>query len=92
MSTFASDHPIVIAVVLVACIVVAGVILIGAILLGRSIKLDIMGVHAELKPNGGSSVRDAIDRIEIRVTALEQAAPPVANTIVVSPTPPGEAA
>lgn len=28
-------------------------------------------VHHELRPNAGSSLRDAVDRIERRVTALE---------------------
>lgn len=91
MIELASQHPGILAAVIIVCILVAGAILIGAIMLGRSIKLDIMGVHAELKPNGGSSVRDAIDRIEIRVAALEQASPPVQTTVVVaSPPSPAE--
>ena len=37
-------------------------------------------VHAELKPNGGSSLRDAVDRIEARVSALEHVTKPPKET------------
>lgn len=91
MTDLASQNPGLVASVVIVCIVVAGVILVGAIFLGRSLKVDVGVIHAELKPNGGSSVRDAIDRIEARVTALEQASPPVQTTVVVaSPPAPAE--
>ncbi len=51
-------------IALAVVVVMCGIIVIGAIFLGRSLKVDIMGVKAELKPNGGSSLRDAMDRVE----------------------------
>ena len=90
-----SQHPVLATVVVIACIVATVVILVAALLLGRSLKLNIMGIHAELKPNGGSSVRDAVDRIEIvvrdavkRIEKLEQAPVPSATAIVVTPPTP----
>lgn len=35
-----------------------------------SISKEIEGIRAELKPNGGSSLRDAIDRISERQTTI----------------------
>lgn len=61
---------------------------------GRRLSVTVGNVHAELTPNGGSSMRDAIDRIERdltetrdRVAALEQARP-TATAIVVQPPAP----
>jgi hypothetical protein len=34
-------------------------------LLGRHITLSIGGIKAELKPNGGASLRDVVDRVEM---------------------------
>jgi hypothetical protein len=45
-------------------LIVGGVILLAIILLGRRIDVKVGNVHAQLTPNGGSTVRDAIDRIE----------------------------
>ena len=47
-------------------------VLIVTILLGRRIEAKIGSVHFELKPNGGRTLRDAIDRIEWRVETLEE--------------------
>jgi hypothetical protein len=78
-------------VVLLALVGLAAVVVIA--LLGRRLSVTVGNVHAELTPNGGSSVRDAIDRIEAEVTRhgerldkLEQA-PSVATAIVVTPSP-----
>jgi hypothetical protein len=49
----------------VAVLAIVGLIAVVVIaLLGRRLSLTVGNVHAELTPNGGSSVRDAIDRIE----------------------------
>lgn len=45
-------------------------LLIVAVVLGRRIELKIGSIHAELRPNGGSSTRDAIDRMEHKLDAL----------------------
>ena len=69
-------------------------VLLAAILLGRSISVQVGSIHAELKPNGGSSLRDAIDRVEAKAdAALTQIAdmkaqPPSATAIVVTPPSP----
>lgn len=44
-------------------------LLIVAVVLGRRIELKIGSLHAELRPNGGSSTRDAVDRVEAKVDA-----------------------
>ena len=55
-------------------LIVGGVILLAVILLGRRIDVKVGSVHAQLTPNGGSSVRDAIDRIEDKAdTAVTEA-------------------
>lgn len=46
-------------------------VIIGAIILGRRIDARLGAVHFELKPNGGATLRDSVDRIEARVVALE---------------------
>jgi hypothetical protein len=78
-------------VVLLALVGLAAVVVIT--LVGRRLSVTVGNVHAELTPNGGSSVRDAIDRIEAEVTRhgerldkLEQT-PSVATAIVVTPSP-----
>jgi hypothetical protein len=70
-------------------------------LLGRRVDLRLGKLHAELRPNGGTSTRDVIDRIERkvdhtieRVAVLEHATlavvPPAdaAPTVIVEPPPP----
>ncbi len=47
-------------------------LLLAVVILGRRIELRIGSLHAELRPNGGSTLRDAIDRIEQRVATLER--------------------
>lgn len=61
-------------------------------LLGRRLSVSVGNVHAELTPNGGSSMRDAVNRIETtlrahgdRLAKLEQVPPPSATAIVVNP-------
>jgi sulfur carrier protein ThiS len=49
-------------IVLLAAVGLLAVLVIAA--LGRRLSVTVGNVHAELTPNGGSSVRDAIDRIE----------------------------
>jgi hypothetical protein len=51
-------------VVLLALVGLAAVVVIT--LVGRRLSVTVGNVHAELTPNGGSSVRDAIDRIETK--------------------------
>lgn len=51
---------------------IAAIVLVAVILTGRRITLKIGSVSAELQPNGGESLRDAINRIEDRVTIIEQ--------------------
>lgn len=57
---------------------------------GRKLSVHVGNVHAELSPNGGSTMRDAVDRIEAkaddaleRIVKLEAAEPKVATAIVV---------
>lgn len=92
MSALASEHPGYVLAFCALAMVVAGGIVIGAILLGRSLKVDVGVIHAELKPNGGSSFRDAMDKrfnsIEGRLDKLEAAPAPQATAILVAPTPP----
>lgn len=51
------------------------VVLLAALLLGRRLEASIGSVHLELKPNGGSSFRDVVDkrfdRVEKRLARLE---------------------
>lgn len=90
MSQFASQHPGAVVAILVVVVVMCGAIVLGAILLGRSLKVDLMGVHAELKPNGGESFRDVMDQrfnqIEGRLDKLETVQSH-ATAIVVNPPP-----
>lgn len=76
MSGIVSHNPGLTVIFLLTCIIVSGAVIIGAIFLGRSIKVDVMGVHAELKPNGGNSFRDIFDKrcdaIELRLDAIEK--------------------
>lgn len=37
----------------------------------RSVQEAVLPLLAELQPNGGSSLRDAVDRIDVRLRALE---------------------
>ncbi len=46
-------------------LVVCAVILTLAVVLGRNLSVKIGSIHAELKPNGGKSTRDAIDNIGV---------------------------
>lgn len=62
MTSFASEHPVLVASVLIVCIVGFVAIVAGALLLGRSLKVDVGIIHAELKPNGGNSFRDEMDK------------------------------
>lgn len=50
-------------------LILAAVILLAAVLLGRRIDVRLGSVHAQLTPNGGKSMRDAIDRIETQATS-----------------------
>ena len=50
--------------------VVAGIALLRKWLLGRLIA-DIESIQKELRPNGGSSVRDAIDRIAVKQSEIQ---------------------
>lgn len=64
MSSIVEQHPIAVLGFTFAVIVIGGLLVGTVAAFGRSLKVDVMGVHAELKPNGGSSMRDAVDRIE----------------------------
>lgn len=73
----------------VAGLVIAVAVLI-AVVLGRTVKAEVGTVRAEFRNNGGSTLRDAVDRqgqtleriearqisIEQRVAALEHPTPP----------------
>lgn len=65
------QHPVLI-------IALGALLLLAVIVLGRRIEVQIGGLHAELKPNGGSSLRDAVDRVESKadraVSRAEEAA------------------
>lgn len=61
------------------------IVVLAAILLGRRLEASIGSVHLELKPNGGESFRDVVDkrfaalerhlkRLEQRITNHEQGA------------------
>jgi hexokinase len=85
-------------VAVLATVGLAAVLVIAA--LGRRLSVTVGNVHAELTPNGGSSLRDAVNRIETkaddalkRISALE-AAPTAAplTAIVVQPSSPPETA
>lgn len=74
-------------------LLVGGFVLLAAIVLGRRIDLRIGSMHAQLQPNGGSSLRDAVDRIEAkaddaldRIGSLEATAAQVA-VVVNQPAP-----
>lgn len=62
MIELASRHPGLVAAVVLVAIVSGVAIIIGALLLGRSLKVDVGIIHAELKPNGGHSFRDEMDK------------------------------
>jgi hypothetical protein len=47
------------------------ILLVVVALVGRRLEGDIGKIHFELRPNGGSTVRDAIDRIEAIGAVLE---------------------
>lgn len=53
-------------------------LLLAIVIIGRSLTLSVGSVKAELRPNGGSSLRDAVDRVEAAangaVTRAESAA------------------
>jgi hypothetical protein len=49
---------------MLAVVIACGLILLAVVVLGRKLSLKIGKLHAEFAPNGGSSMRDAIDRIE----------------------------
>lgn len=75
-------------------ILVGGGLLLAVILLGRRIDVRLGSVHAQLRPNGGSSLRDAVDRIEAkaddaieRIERLEAVPqpPPVAVAVMNAP-------
>jgi hypothetical protein len=51
--------------------IVAGVVLVFALLMGRRIEAKIGKIHFELNPNGGKTLRDAVDRLEARIEKLE---------------------
>lgn len=80
-------------IVLLALVGLLAVLVIAV--LGRRLSVTVGSVHAELTPNGGSSMRDAVNRIEAkaddalkRIKALEQApsAAPVAAVVITPPT------
>lgn len=54
-------------------LVLVAIVLVVCIVMGRRIEAKIGMVHFELKPNGGKTVRDAIDRHEKRLLGLEKA-------------------
>lgn len=61
-----TESPVVLVCGIVFLVVVAA--------LGRRLDVRIGSVHAQLTPNGGSSVRDAIDRIETQAkSAVDRA-------------------
>lgn len=62
MTELATRHPGLVATVVLVALVSGVAIIIGALLLGRSLKVDVGIIHAELKPNGGSSFRDEMDK------------------------------
>jgi hypothetical protein len=55
-----------------AIVVSAGVLWRGVIRPVMRFGHQVQDTLKELKPNGGSSMRDAIDRLERRMTALEE--------------------
>lgn len=64
MNEIISNNPVLVVSALITFFLIAGLIVIMAMWFGRSIKVELMGVKAELVPNGGSSLRDAVDRVE----------------------------
>lgn len=65
-----------------AGLVVAVAVLIGA-LLGRTVKAEVGSVRAEFRNNGGSTLRDAIDRIEKRQIGIEETVTSLAERVTV---------
>jgi hypothetical protein len=45
-------------------IIASAIVVVVALLMGRHLVVSVGSIKAELKPNGGSSMRDAIDRME----------------------------
>lgn len=76
-------------------VVAALVVVLAIVVLGRRLDVKIGNIHAQLTPNGGKSLRDAIDRVERKAdNALAQIrelrelpppAPPVALAVVAAP-------
>lgn len=56
--------------VLLVALLCAAVVLVVCIVMGRRIEAKIGMVHFELNPNGGKTMRDAINRIERRITLV----------------------
>ena len=52
--------------------VAIAVVLVAAIVLGRRINASVGRIHFEMRPNGGSSLRDAINRIEAAARTVEE--------------------
>jgi hypothetical protein len=56
-------------------VLLAAVVLLAVVVFGRRLDASIGRVHFELKPNGGKTLRDAIDRrfdrVEDRLDVLE---------------------
>lgn len=56
-------QPVLLTIVICTC-----VLLLAVVLLGRKLSLKIGAVHAEFSPNGGSSAKDQLNRIEVTVS------------------------
>lgn len=52
-------------------LLLSGAVIVAAVVAGRSLSVKIGNIHAELKPNGGKSTRDAIERIEQHLKVVD---------------------
>lgn len=72
--------------VLVALVIAGLVVVLAVVILGRRLDVKVGSIHAELRPNGGSSLRDALDRVEEKA---DRALSEIADLKqVVNPAPP----
>lgn len=55
--------------VLMIAIICLAVVLVVCLVLGRRIDAKVGAIHFELNPNGGKTMRDAIDRLETESSA-----------------------
>lgn len=56
--------------------------------LAQRLEMQLHDIQKEVKPNGGTSLRDAVNRIESRMGALEASCPRLRDTIEATPTDP----